>query len=107
MGLVNERFQLLNPARRRLALRENWPLHFHVLFVEGIQATMKSIFFPVVMIAGMALSTIHPAHADGYGYQDNAPDFSPSPPSYDEVPTYEPPPANYNNPLYGSGVFDN
>jgi hypothetical protein len=34
------RDQLLNSARRRLALHQNWPLHFHVLHIEGLQTTM-------------------------------------------------------------------
>jgi hypothetical protein len=61
----------------------------------------------VYAVAWTLIGLASHAHADGYGYQDNAPDFSPSPPSYDAVPGYNPPPANYNNPLYGTDTFDN
>jgi hypothetical protein len=59
----------------------------------------------IVLIVALLAPSL--AFADGYGYQDNAPDFSPQPPSYDAVPGYEPPPVNYNNPLYGTDTFDN
>jgi hypothetical protein len=54
---------------------------------------MRSMFFPAVMTCGMALSTIHPAHADGFGYQTDTPNYSgfdyQAPPPVIETPRYD------------------